>query len=152
MSARERLAAMVRTERGDMTVWSTDMVDAAIDARDAEVEAKVRRQLLGDDCNPSNLVLEAQSYRLLRDAIEKTMADPDRWDGDTAEVDILARYVEWLAKRPSRADVLREATDQLALSLTPETPGAGPGFLLALRLTMRKLRTMTDAAEAGDGS
>jgi hypothetical protein len=43
-----------------------------------------------------------------------------------------------------RAEVLAEAADRLALELTPEQPGAGPGFLLALRLSMRALRRMAD--------
>ena len=45
-----------------------------------------------------------------------------------------------------RAEVLREAADKLALELAPEQPGAGPGFLLALRLAMRSLRRMADEA------
>lgn len=45
-----------------------------------------------------------------------------------------------------RAEVLAEAADKLALELTPEQPGAGPGFLLALRLSMRTLRRMADEA------
>lgn len=45
-----------------------------------------------------------------------------------------------------RAEVLSEAADKLALELAPEQPGAGPGFLLALRLAMRSLRRMADEA------
>ena len=45
-----------------------------------------------------------------------------------------------------RAEVLREAADKLALALVPEQPGAGAGFLLALRLAMRSLRRMADEA------
>jgi hypothetical protein len=37
MSPRERLAVMVRTDRGDMTVWPEVMVTAALDAYRAEV-------------------------------------------------------------------------------------------------------------------
>ncbi|MFF7335411.1 hypothetical protein [Streptomyces sp. NPDC008150] len=39
----------------------------------------------------------AQMYRSLRTAIEQTMTEPDRWDGDEDESVHLARYVEWLA-------------------------------------------------------
>jgi hypothetical protein len=39
----------------------------------------------------------AQMYRSLRPAIERTMTDPDRWDGDEDEAFHLARYVERLA-------------------------------------------------------
>ncbi|MYR46752.1 hypothetical protein [Streptomyces sp. SID5910] len=67
--------------------------------RDAidEHRAEIRREILGDDLNPSTLVLDAQAYRALVTAIEATMADPNRWDGDEDEGTILARYVEWLA-------------------------------------------------------
>lgn len=44
------------------------------------------------------------------------------------------------------AKVLAEAADKLALELTPGQPGAGPGFLLALRLSVRALRRMADEA------
>ncbi|WP_406730952.1 hypothetical protein [Streptomyces sp. NBC_01794] len=47
-----------------------------------------------------------------------------------------------------RAEVLAEAADKLALEMTPETPGAGPGFLLAIRLCVRALRSMSDKAAA----
>lgn len=45
-----------------------------------------------------------------------------------------------------RAEVLREAADKLALEMTPESSGAGPGFLLAIRLCVRALRRMSDEA------
>lgn len=72
---------------------------------------EVRREVLGDDLNPSELVLNANAYRWLADAISNTMTDPDRWDGDEAEEAILARYVEWLAagRAEHRAEVLAEA-------------------------------------------
>ena len=62
-----------------------------------ERRAEVRRAILGDDLNPSSLVLDAQAYRSLVTAIEATMADPNRWDGDEDEGTLLARYIEWLA-------------------------------------------------------
>lgn len=45
-----------------------------------------------------------------------------------------------------RAEILREAADKLALEMVPETAGAGPGFLLAIRLCVRSLRRMSDKA------
>lgn len=48
-----------------------------------------------------------------------------------------------------RAEVLAEAADKLALEMAPEQRGAGPGFLLALRLAMRALRRMADEAATG---
>ncbi|MET7944244.1 hypothetical protein [Streptomyces sp. NPDC005302] len=46
----------------------------------------------------------AQMYRSLRTVIERTMTEPDRWDGDEDESFHLARYVEWLAAgRPDYA-------------------------------------------------
>lgn len=58
------------------------------------------------------------------------------------------RYVDALraAGWAPRAEALCEAADKLALELTPERQGAGPGFLLALRLCMRSLRRMADEA------
>lgn len=68
-----------------------------VDAFRAEIRTRVEHELLGDEANPSKLVLNAISYRLLVERIEATMTNPDQWDGDDAEVEILARYVEWLA-------------------------------------------------------
>lgn len=45
-----------------------------------------------------------------------------------------------------RAEVLREAADKLALEMGAEAAGAGPGFLLAIRLCVRSLRRMSDKA------
>lgn len=71
---------------------------------------EVRREILGDDLNPSNLVLDAQAYRRLRDDIFATMDDPDRWDRDAAEDSILSDYVKWLADgKPARDDGWEEA-------------------------------------------
>ncbi|MGW3330578.1 hypothetical protein ACWDF9_08560 [Streptomyces rubiginosohelvolus] len=39
----------------------------------------------------------ADAYRWLRTVVEDTMTEPDRWDGDEAEVFHLGRYVQWLA-------------------------------------------------------
>lgn len=50
---------------------------------------------------------------------------------------------------PTRAEVLAEAADKLVLELAPEKPGAGPGFLLALRLAVQALRRMADDAATG---
>ncbi|MEV8124066.1 hypothetical protein AB0P07_08125 [Streptomyces sp. NPDC085944] len=62
-----------------------------------EQRAEVRREILGDDLNPSTLVLDAQAYRRLADDVSATMPDPDRWDGDDDDGTILARYVRHLA-------------------------------------------------------
>lgn len=45
-----------------------------------------------------------------------------------------------------RAKALTEAADKLALEMVPESSGAGPGFLLAIRLCVRALRLMSDKA------
>ena len=50
---------------------------------------------------------------------------------------------------PTRAEVLAEAADKLVLELAPEQPGAGPGFLLALRLAVQAIRRMADDAATG---
>ncbi|MGA6223502.1 hypothetical protein ACPESV_24590 [Streptomyces umbrinus] len=57
----------------------------------------------------------AAMYRSLRPHIERTMTDPDRWDGDEDEAFHLARYVEWLAaeREQVRSEVLIEAADKL---------------------------------------
>ncbi|WP_399142246.1 hypothetical protein Q3A86_33320 [Streptomyces sp. NBUA17] len=62
-----------------------------------EQRAAERRAILGDDLNPSALVLDAQAYRRLADDVTATMPDPDRWDGDEDEGTILARYVRHIA-------------------------------------------------------
>jgi cobalamin biosynthesis protein CobT len=58
---------------------------------------EVRQEILGNDLNPSSLVLDAQAYRRLRDDIFATMDNPDRWDRDADEGSILSDYVKWLA-------------------------------------------------------
>ncbi|MCU8589354.1 hypothetical protein [Streptomyces sp. A13(2022)] len=62
-----------------------------------EQRAAERRAILGDDLNPSALVLDAQAYRRLADDVTATMPDPDRWDGDEDEGTVLARYVRHIA-------------------------------------------------------
>jgi hypothetical protein len=49
---------------------------------------------------------DQSDYEILRAAIEATMADPDRWDGDDAEPAILARYVDGggIRRRPTDAE------------------------------------------------
>ncbi|MET8404497.1 hypothetical protein [Streptomyces sp900116325] len=51
-----------------------------------------------------------------------------------------------------RAEVLAEVADKLVLELAPEQSGAGPGFLLALRLAVRAMRRMADEAATGGAS
>lgn len=68
---------------------------------------EVRRAILGDDLNPSRLVLDAQSYRELADDVLATMPDPDRWDIDGAEPWVLAQYVKHLAAQVTLAAEFR---------------------------------------------
>jgi len=69
MSARERLADMIRTDRGDMNVYSAIEVRAALDAHRAEVLREAAdaidaetRQLKADQ------VLEPDKFRPCQDA------------------------------------------------------------------------------------
>ncbi|MFI6347284.1 hypothetical protein [Streptomyces sp. NPDC050560] len=110
----DELTAMAETivaAHGDEPSAEVDLARAvplmarAIDrlrARVAELEAE-RYRTLGDDLNPSSLVIDAGAYSRLRDAITATMTDPDAWDDDEAEDAILARYVQWLAARAAGA-------------------------------------------------
>jgi hypothetical protein len=81
----------------------------------AEARNAVRAEILGDDLNPSVLVLYARAYRDLRDGIMATMTDPDRWDGDESEDTILLRYVQWLA-----AGRLAEDGEPVLVSSVPD--------------------------------
>jgi hypothetical protein len=54
---------------------------------------------------------DQSDYEILRAAIEATMADPDRWDGDDAEPAILARYVEHLAAENAKLRAAQKASD-----------------------------------------
>ncbi|WP_411102510.1 hypothetical protein [Streptomyces sp. cmx-4-9] len=92
-TARGRLEVMAFQLATGNGLVEPKVYTATLDAYRAEVE----RDLLGDEANPSKLVLNAVSYRLLVERIEATMTNPGQWDGDDAEVEILARYVEWLA-------------------------------------------------------
>ncbi|MFF4479505.1 hypothetical protein ACFY1A_21145 [Streptomyces sp. NPDC001520] len=104
-TAAEAIASVAGSHRG----WTVQRAERLAAAHRAEV----RREVLGDDLNPSELVLNANAYQWLADAIRSTMTDPDRWDGDEAEEAVLARYVQWLAAgRAARdAEVLREAAE-----------------------------------------
>lgn len=95
MTGRERLLdALSFTECANQGTTPEELINAYRD--------EIRREILGDDANPSSLVLEAGAYRYLSDGISATMADPDRWDGDDSEETILLRYVQHLAAaRPS---------------------------------------------------
>lgn len=108
-----------------------DGLDAAIDAAKSvapvdvdEVREEVRREILGDDLNPSALVLDAQAYRRLRETITATMDDPDRWDQDAAEELILSEYVRWLADgKPARDDGWENETEPTHLGPDPSHGG-----------------------------
>jgi hypothetical protein len=71
----------------------------------------------------------AQMYRSLRPVIERTMADPDRWDGDEDESFHLGRYVEWLAAQVPQT-VPEEGAERLA-TLT-DCPNSSNGGLHCL--------------------
>ena len=93
-----------KTDRGAVrafigTAHYRDVID--------EQRAAVRREILGDDLNPSTLVLDAQAYRRLADDVSATMPDPDRWDGDDDEGTILARYVRHIATQLTLASEFR---------------------------------------------
>lgn len=67
----------------------------------------------------------AQMYRSLRPVIERTMADPDRWDGDEDESFHLGRYVEWLAAQVPPAVAEAEAERLAALTDCPNSAHGG---------------------------
>jgi hypothetical protein len=135
--------------------------DAARKLDDYHEEA--RREILGSDLNPSSLVLDAQAYRRLRDGIQATMADPDRWDQDGAEDSILADYVKWLAdgkparddgwdgEMPSRQtlpDVLRGAADRIDAEDVPQTAEDTADFCDGARWATAQLRAIAGEADA----
>lgn len=94
--------------------WSTFAVMASWVARAA---ASSRANALNEQGPDDQETLEeaAQMYRHLRPVIERTMTDPDRWDGDEDEAFHLGRYVEWLAAERSEtaAEVLTQAADEM---------------------------------------
>ncbi|MFH8744939.1 hypothetical protein ACH4GG_27480 [Streptomyces albidoflavus] len=100
MTARSALHAAVQHASDAAEVEFNQRLDAYA----AEVRKEARRELLGDDLNPSTLALHAEAYRYLVGEIEKTMADPNAWDGDEAEEVILARYVRHLAETSPNAE------------------------------------------------
>lgn len=110
MNARNAISARLWTalpsaDNDEAKATAERMLDAYRD--------QIRYQILGDDLNPSTLVLDAQAYRRLADDIAATMDDPNRWDGDEPEDMILGRYVKWLAAERAkvRAEVMAEAAD-----------------------------------------
>ncbi|MGW2742332.1 hypothetical protein [Streptomyces sp. NPDC001450] len=111
---------------------------AAID----EAVASTRRELLGDDLNPSRLTLDAQSYRQLADDVLATMANPDRWDLDGAEPWVLAQYVQHLATHLTLASEYRVPL--------PDGLGGGYGELVVQRESAGSDRwAVTDGAVCG---
>ncbi|MFE9810662.1 hypothetical protein [Streptomyces sp. NPDC005548] len=102
MSARdEALAALMRVG------YDAGGAIALLDRVESDASAVTRSGILGDDLNPSRLVLDAQSYRELADDVLATMPDPDRWDIDGAEPWVLAQYVKHLAAQLTLASELR---------------------------------------------
>jgi hypothetical protein len=85
-----------QTRNGEFIAHAREDVPALLD----EVRRlRFRLAELGEQGpNDRETVSEAaQMYRSLRAVIERTMTDPDRWDGDEDESFHLGRYVEWLA-------------------------------------------------------
>lgn len=75
-----------------------------------------------------NELQDAASYRWLRDGICRTMADPDAWDGDEGEEEVLLRYVGHLAQAShgncERCGRRIKATEQF--EQLPDHPGDIP--------------------------
>lgn len=102
MSARdEALAALTRAGYG------ADGAIRLLDRVESDASAVTRRGILGDDLNPSRLVLDAQAYRRLADDVLATMPDPDRWDLDGDEGSICAQYVKHIAAQLTLASEFR---------------------------------------------
>lgn len=91
--ATARLRAIADEVGSPADGWNDERLTALVNACHDEV----RQELLGTELNPSTLAEDAAAYGRLRDAIAATMDDPDRWDGDASEDEILAQYVKWLA-------------------------------------------------------
>ncbi|MGW7197506.1 hypothetical protein [Streptomyces chryseus] len=160
---RYRIAWRIAYQRAQGRGWAADRAGArARDAQEAlqhmlfaviagqlgrkaaidEAVARTRRALLGDDLNPSSLVLDAQSYRQLADDVLATMTDPDRWDLDGAEPWVLAQYVKHLAAQVARAVEFRVPL--------PEGLGGGYGEVVVQRESAGSDRwAVTDGAVSG---
>jgi hypothetical protein len=137
MSARhEAHAALTRAGYG------APGADRLLDRVAAEAAEAARRELLGDDLNPSRLALDAQAYRQLADAVLATMGNPDRWDLDGAEEWVLAQYVQHLAAQLALAVEFRVPL--------PDGLGSGYGELVVQREASDSDRwAVTDGAVSG---
>ncbi|WP_031046828.1 hypothetical protein [Streptomyces sp. NRRL F-5650] len=102
MSARDELY-----EYADSAHLGGDTLDELLDRVEDEASKRTRREVLGDDLNPSTLVLDAQAYRRLADDVLATMPDPDRWDLDGDEGWICAQYVKHIATQLALATEFR---------------------------------------------
>lgn len=127
MTARDELREYVNLLADPKTPRET--TDGRVERLYGQVRAEVLNKVLGDDLNPSNLVLDARAYHTLVTAIEATMDDPDRWDSDEAEVAILARYVEWLQVRVAELGAERDELNRLIRS--SKTKAVLPAGLVA---------------------
>lgn len=137
MSARnEALAALTRAGySGQGAIKLLDRVES--DASDV-----TRRGILGDELNPSTLVLDAKAYRQLADDVLATMTNPDRWDLDGAEPWILAQYVKHLATQLALAVEFRVPL--------PDGIGGGYGEVVVQREASDSDRwAVTDGAPVG---
>lgn len=140
MSARDELRRYVSL-LGDM--WTPPQTtDERVERLYAAVRDEVRREILGTDLNPSQLVLDAQAYRRLADDVLATMPDPDRWDLDADEGSILAQYVRHIAAQLVLASEFRVPL--------PEGLGGGYGEVVVQRESTGSDRwAVTDGAFVG---
>lgn len=78
-----------------------------------------------------NELFAAGEYVRLRDAICATMADPDSWDGDEAEPELLVRYLKHMAQA-IHGDCARCHRVIRAGERFERTPGCSVGIRLIL--------------------
>ncbi|MCG0066259.1 hypothetical protein L0F81_23705 [Streptomyces tricolor] len=140
MSARDELRRYVHLLADAWT--PREQTDEHVEWLYNAVGTEVRREILGDDLNPSNLVLDAQAYRTLRDAIVATMDDPNRWGNDEDEGTILARYVQWLADGRPDEDAEGKSS-RPAADATPGPTGRVAQLLDAIRTAPGRWTTAT---------
>lgn len=81
---------------GDREVQALDALSRHLADADYGNAERVLREYAADRVKDSPEYTEAQEYRMLADKLSSTMAVPDGWDGDDAEVSILMDYVDAL--------------------------------------------------------
>ncbi|MET8826025.1 hypothetical protein ABZX40_13210 [Streptomyces sp. NPDC004610] len=138
MNARERLALMIRTDRGDMTVWSETHAQAALDAYLAEVRAATIPEVatvvvaaLGDgplpDCAPD-------VRAVLREAIDtaSSPASSPRWSPALTAADRQNALLDAIRQDPHRRWKSGHARDVLRKQGWPVSKGTTGGDLARL--------------------